>query len=193
MRKYLVILLSLMLIFTLTACTNADKDPGDVEIEDQNDNDDIDLDKNEKKEEVTLYFANETYMETGDESLKKVIPLKRVIEYTDIPLEEAVVRAIMDDDDIDYDENSEPGVKDLDTAFPDSVKLNNVTVKDKTAMVNFKGEGLAGGSLQEILMIDQVVKTLLALDTVDKVQFLIDGQEAETLMGHIEISEPFTE
>ena len=193
MKKYLVVFLSLMLIFTLTACTDSEPNSEKPDMEDpveevngdkKGDKDkDIDIDENENKQEVTLYFANEEYIITGDESLDKIIPRKKVIEYENISLEEAVVRALMISDEI----------TDSDTAIPESVKLIDVRVKDKTALVNFAQEGLSGGSLQETLTISQIVQTLLELDTVDRVQFLIDGQEAESLMGHIGTLDPFTE
>ena len=47
--------------------------------------------------------------------------------------------------------------------------------------------------MQEDFTIAQIVNTLLELDHIDKVQFLIDGKKAETLMGHISITEPFEE
>ena len=39
--------------------------------------------------------------------------------------------------------------------------------------------------------ITQIVNSLLELDNIERVQFLIDGEKAESLMGHIDISEPF--
>ena len=45
--------------------------------------------------------------------------------------------------------------------------------------------------MQESFTISQIVNSLVELDSVERVQFLIDGQKGETLMGHFEISEPF--
>lgn len=197
MKKYLVVFLSLMLIFTLTACTDSSAEPEGVdqedsdlveeankeEAEDKEDGKDQDKNTNERKKEVNLYFANEQYIETGDESLEKTLPRKKTIEYKDTSLEEAAVRALMVSDDVTEEE----------TAIPKAVKLIDVKVKDKTALVNFAQEGLSGGSLQEVLTVEQIVQTLLDLETVDKVQFLIDGQESESLMGHLDTSQAFTE
>ena len=58
--------------------------------------------------------------------------------------------------------------------------------------VDFAKEGMQGSSLEETLTIDQIVKSLLDLGTVDKVQFLLDGEVSETLMGHLSTDEAFT-
>ncbi|NLK44706.1 MAG: GerMN domain-containing protein, partial [Tissierellia bacterium] len=77
------------------------------------------------------------------------------------------------------------------TVVPSTVKLLGVEVADGTAYVNFAQEGMYGGSMQETFTINQIVASLLELDSVDRVQFLIDGKKAETLMGHYSIEEPF--
>ncbi|MCG4586451.1 GerMN domain-containing protein, partial [Anaerosalibacter bizertensis] len=127
-----------------------------------------------------LYFVNKKYIETGDESLEKLIPEKRVVKYDEMPIEEAIVRELMKGTEDDS----------ISTVIPSGVELIDVKVSDKTAFVNFKQEGLNGGSLEERFTLDQIIKSLIELESVDKVQFLIDGQKAETLMGHLDISEP---
>lgn len=134
-----------------------------------------------EKKEVVLYFVNNKYIDTGDENLEKLIPEKRIIEYGDISLEEAIVKELM----------KGPENDNLSTLIPTNVKLLGVEVSDNTAFVNFAQEGLHGGSMQEIFTIDQIVGSLLELDNVKKVQFLIDGEKAESLMGHLDTSEPF--
>ena len=133
------------------------------------------------EEEVVLYFANKEYIDTGDESLEKLIPEKRVVKYGDISLEEVIVKELM----------KGPKKDDLSTVIPSSIKLLGVEVSDGTAFVNFAQEGLFGGSMQEDFTITQIVNSLLELDNIERVQFLIDGEKAESLMGHIDISEPF--
>ncbi|NLL51790.1 MAG: GerMN domain-containing protein, partial [Peptococcaceae bacterium] len=39
---------------------------------------------------------------------------------------------------------------------------------------------------------EQIIQSLTDLETVDSVQFLLDGKKAETLMGHMSIADPFT-
>ena len=78
----------------------------------------------------------------------------------------------------------------LTTEIPSSAKLINVEISDGTVFVNFAQEGMYGGSLQESFTISQIVNSLIKLESVKRVQFLIDGKKAETLMGHIYIMEP---
>ena len=50
--------------------------------------------------------------------------------------------------------------------------------------------GFVGGSTGEELLIGSVVNTLTEFKEVNAVKFLIDGQEVETLSGHMDLSEP---
>lgn len=188
MKKHISILLLLLILLTLGACSK--KDLGDTPpvVENPTENDQIDqdevVDPNPEKEtkEVNLYFANGEYIETGDESLEKLIVEKRMVEYGDVSLEEKIVRELMKGP-----ENTEKAS----TVIPSSIKLLGVEVADGTAYVNFAQEGLYGGSMEESFTINQIVSSLLDLDSVDRVQFLIDGKKAETLMGHYSIEEAF--
>ncbi len=47
--------------------------------------------------------------------------------------------------------------------------------------------------MEEQLLISQIVETLMqSYDEVKSVSFTVDGEEAETLMGHVDITESFT-
>ena len=195
MKKMFTILLIIVLTLGLVACSTTEKPSSDNVIK-EDDSDIIDKqdenrieDENQvveptpktDEEEFVLYFANKEYIDTGDESLEKLIPEKRVVEYGDISLEEVIVKELM----------KGPKNDNLNTVIPSSVKLLGVEVSDGTAFVNFSQEGLFGGSMQEDFTITQIVNSLLELDSVERVQFLIDGEKAESLMGHFDISEPF--
>lgn len=131
--------------------------------------------------EVTLYFLNDKYVETGDESLEKLIPETREIQIGNISLEEAIVKELM----------AGPKSQGVTSVIPAGAQLLGVEVADKTAFVNFAREGLFGGSLEETYTINQIVASLTDLDSVDRVQFLIDGQKGDSLMGHYSIDEAF--
>src|SRR5699024_1003591 len=218
MRKFLVVFMSIILMFSLVACSSS-KDSSeekeeilnDVEssepkydesesaseaseeetegestleiLDEDTENNVVEPAPETKEKEITLYFVNKDYIDTGDESLEKLIGEKRVIKFDSTPLEEAVVKELIE------------GAKNpkLSTVIPSNAQLINVEVADKTAFVNFAQEGLFGGSMQEIFTLNQIIKSLLELDSVDKVQFLIDGKKAESLMGHYNISQPFKE
>jgi spore germination protein GerM len=66
---------------------------------------------------------------------------------------------------------------------------------DGIAYVDFKADPLnsyPGGVETELLTIYSIVDTLvLNLEAVRQVKFLIGGQEAATLAGHVDISRPF--
>jgi spore germination protein GerM len=66
---------------------------------------------------------------------------------------------------------------------------------DGIAYVDFRADALnsyPGGVETELLTIFSIVDTLvLNLETVRQVKFLIGGQEAATLAGHVDISRPF--
>lgn len=202
MKRLLSVLLILILALSLVACNTAedpDGDPGDDNpIEDvdpdtptdEDENEDLDEDEDEdntasdstsQSQEVNLYFVNSEYVETGDEDLEKLISEERTIEYDGTSLEETIVRNLMEG----------PEDDDLDTLIPEEAELLDVEVSDGTASVNFAKVGMNGGSMQEVFTIDQIVTSLLELDNVDRVQFLLDGEKEESLMGHIEIMHPF--
>lgn len=184
MKKYLGIVLAVLMILTLAAC--APENPAVETPKDNVENNGEVVDPSPKTEskEVTLYFANNEYIETGDESIEKLGTEQRVVEYGDTSLEESIVREL-----IKGPENTEK----FSTEIPSSAELIGVEVADGTVFVNFAGEGMYGGSLQETFTINQIVASLLALESVERVQFLIDGKKAESLMGHYSIEEPFAE
>lgn len=191
MKKYIAILLVLIMTITVVGCRknedskeNKIDEQQNVQEESQEENkEDETAEPGTKESEVTLYFGNNEYIETGDESIEKLAPEKVTIESGNMPLEEAIVRELM----------KGPKSDKLSSSIPSTAKLLGVEVTDGTAFVNFAQEGLYGSSLQEFYTISQIVNSLLELDNVDKVQFLIDGNKAETLMGHYTITDPFDE
>ena len=73
----------------------------------------------------------------------------------------------------------------------ENYKINSVTVDDGVAYVDFASEGLTGGDLDEVLLVDQIVYTLCdSFTEIDAVKFTLDGQNVQTLMGNVDISEP---
>lgn len=187
MKKLTILLLALALVIGLAACAPKEEpqppveepveEPAEEPTEDPAEKPPVE----EKTEEVLLFFGNNEYIMTGDEQYEWMLSEVREITYGEICLEEAIVRALM------------AGPTDTDklsTGFTETIQLISVDVLDGTAYVNFASEGLHGGSMQESYVIGQVVESLTQLDTVDRVQFLVDGQEAETLMGHMSIEEP---
>ncbi|NLY67263.1 MAG: GerMN domain-containing protein [Tissierellia bacterium] len=197
MKRLMIFLLVALLAFSVIGCAKKDTNPNedtnivneeenkgnDEALEDEIEDEIVDPSPNTEEVEVVLYFANKKYVETGDESYEKLVAEKRRIEYGNIPLEEAIVKELI----------KGPESDELSSSIPETVKLLGVETADGTCYVNFAQEGLYGGSLQEDFTIAQVVNSLLELEHVDRVQFLIDGEKAESLMGHFSIIEPFDE
>lgn len=133
--------------------------------------------------QVTLYYANAAYVESGDEDLPKMQK----------PLE-VKIRSLPQDvyvDTVNY-LKQEPTDEGYVTLVPESLTVNSVVLEEGTAIVDLDGKELSGGSMQETFTIAQIVNTLLSsFYEIDRVQFTVDGAPAETLMGHIMAIDPF--
>lgn len=130
----------------------------------------------ERTVKVKVYFP--------DEAGLNLVSVERQIKVSsDEQKYEAAIKMLMD----------EPKEKGLTGIFPKSAKLNGVTVKDGTAYVDFDNklvENFVGGSTGEEFLVDSVVDTLTEFKEVKQVRFLIDGQEIETLSGHMDLTAP---
>jgi spore germination protein GerM len=88
-----------------------------------------------------------------------------------------------------------PAPEGLTSAIPPKVALRNVFVTEAgDAYVDFSPELRTqhpGGSLNEIYTVYTLVQALTAnLPAVHAVQILIDGREADTLAGHVDLRRP---
>ncbi len=180
MKKILITLIILVLAIGIVAC-NKESTPPEEPVVETPPIETPEEPSEELQKEVTLYFVNEEYIQTGDESLEKMIKETRTIDIMEMGLEELVIRALLEGPTIDGARN----------VIPATAKLNGVEVKDDTAFVDFASEGMHGGSLEETYTINQIVASILDLGTVSKVQFLLDGEIGDSLMGHYGIEEPF--
>ena len=122
-----------------------------------------------EKQEAILYFVE-------NENMKKE---NRVITDTNKHIEGVIVEGLT--------ENS----KNMNTLIPSTTKIIDIEIIDKTAFVNFAREGLHGSSTEEYFTILRITDTLFEFDNIDEIQFLVDGEKTETLMGHFDISETF--
>ena len=87
----------------------------------------------------------------------------------------------------------DPAEANLTRIFPDNASLRSVTVDDDMATVDFDGsilKSFVGGSTGEEFLIGSIVDTLTNFPEVRCVKFLVDGQEIETLSGHMDLSAP---
>lgn len=87
----------------------------------------------------------------------------------------------------------DPAEANLTRIFPSNAAIRSVTVRDGVATVDFDGSILksaVGGSTGEEFLIGSIVDTLTNFPEVTSVRFLVDGQEIETLTGHMDLSTP---
>ena len=134
------------------------------------------------KEKVEQSMTVKVYY--PDDSGMRLVEVEREILVDDTTDKyTASVEALFDDPE---DEN-------LTRIFPKNAGIRSVTVADGMAIVDFDGsitKNFVGGSTGEEFLVGSVVDTLTNFPEVKRVKFLIDGQEIETLSGHMDLSSP---
>ncbi|MDD2215470.1 MAG: GerMN domain-containing protein [Eubacteriales bacterium] len=144
---------------------------------------------------VKLYYVNEEYVTTGDETFPELLMVESALQISE---NENTYLALMDA------LREAPG-EGMSTIITGDINFLDIAVSKEDPemiVVDLDSNGLSGGSLGEGLFIKQVVDTLLENGImsksdlnekeIKKVQFLVDGQVVESLMGHIDAREPFT-
>lgn len=91
---------------------------------------------------------------------------------------------------------SGPALEGAQRAIPAGTRLRQVYVlEDGTAWIDFSSDlrkGLGGGSTQELLAVYSIVDSIaLNIPEIRRVGILIDGEEAATLNGHVDLRKPF--
>lgn len=182
MKKLILFLLVAVMIFTLASCkpkapTEGKNDTGNKDPVEDN----TIVDPSPEGEIVTLklYFANREYIMTGNDNLDAIIAVEREAKIKEKPIEEVILEEL----------GNKPDDEGL-TTLVEKIKVLSVETAENTAYINLSGENLHGGSLEESLILQQIVFSLTELEGIEKVQFLVDGSKRETLMGHISTEEP---
>lgn len=135
----------------------------------------------EKGTPVTLYFPNLEYIRTGNEELPRLLPVEREIKSENGEFEERVLQELR---------QPPPDEEEMTSGIRENLTIIDVRREGELVYVNFSSENLYGGSLEERLLIEQVTRTLTGLAGVEGVQFLVDGEKRESLMGHIGTERP---
>jgi spore germination protein GerM len=128
-----------------------------------------------KPVKVTLYFA--------DSQAEKLMPEEREVVQNGATLEEAVVNELI----------KGPLKEGLTKTIPESTKLLSLNVVDGVANVDFSREIQTkhwGGSAGETMTVYSVTNSLAELGGIDKVQLLVEGEKVESLLGHLDTSQP---
>ena len=144
---------------------------------------------------LEIYYVNGEYIDKGDESKGRLIgPVKSSLSMDGRDGENeyfALLNDVLRED--PPDEISDAAL----TMVYDTIAFRGASVEDGTAYVDMSSEGpagepLSGGSLEESLLIQQITFSLIdSFDEVKRVQFMIDGEIRETMMGHVDTSVPF--
>jgi germination protein M len=78
--------------------------------------------------------------------------------------------------------------------LPASVRLRGVFVHDNTAVIDFSQElieDFSGGTTAEYMLISSLVQTVCAnFPRVEAVRILVEGEEIESIGGHLSTAEP---
>jgi len=124
--------------------------------------------------ELTLYFPNSEA--TG------LIPTNRTVEVKD----QEVIKAM-------FIELANPP-SGLEKPLPSATKLLDATVNtDGIATINLSTEfkkNFGGGSAGEQMTMYSIVNTLTTLPDVQSVQFLLEGQKHDGILGHLDTRDP---
>lgn len=125
-----------------------------------------------EQREVVLYFAA-----SDGQSLQQ--------ETRSIPKTEGVARATISE------LINGPQNETLLPTIPNSTMLESIKIDEGLCTVDFSSELVdhhPGGLLNEELTVYSIVNTLTQFSTIDEVKILVDGQEIDTIAGHVDVS-----
>lgn len=129
------------------------------------------------RQEVTLYFLNGEGV--------KLVPEQRNIEVKQSQtLEYQIVQQLV----------GGPEDEDLRAAIPKNTEVKDIKTEEGICYVNLSAsfvDNLSGNANDEKLVIYSIVNSLTELNTVNKVQFLIDGEKVSEFKGHYDFSKTF--
>lgn len=86
-----------------------------------------------------------------------------------------------------------PTNPDLSKTVPEGTKVLNISRNNDKIQIDFSKDIIEnhwGGSAGERLTVYSIVNTLAQFDEVEEVKFLIEGEEVDTLVGHMDLSRP---
>ena len=148
--------------------------------EEKSDNQKEDKEKNTKTYSVNLVFPSEDYIVNGNEENKTVS------QKTDLTADEkTIVTKVLDA------LAASPSADSAESTGLDKYDYSKSTLDGSRAVVDLSGD-LTGGSLEEDVLVSSIVNSLLSVDGIKSVSFTVNGQPAETLTGHVDITQDFT-
>lgn len=172
-----VLLLILLLLAFVWGCAPQAPAPPDSPQPAPQPEEEVEEEPSAKMEEFSLYFA--------DEQSERLVEEKRSLELDDRKPAVAVLEELIEG----------PLSPSHGRTIPDDVKIRDVQIGGGLARADFSMELRSshwGGSTGEILTVYSIVNTLAELPGVEYVQILIEGEAVETLVGHLELTEPLS-
>jgi len=175
MKKILVGLFSVLMLFGLSACDVQENEQENIPAEDQHLNAEIEVFEPEQEPEkvkVSLYYYNiEKDKEIAESipcSAAAVLPVEREIsESLNVPA--ATLRLLLKGE-----ITEEEATQGFQTEFaPGKLDYKSLKIEDGVATVEFNDDGgfTSGGSCRAGLLAAQIQKTLLQFDEIDEVVF----------------------
>lgn len=152
------------------------KNTKDSDVKDKKD----EKDTKEKSYKVTLTYPSSDYIVNGDEENKKVTE-KVTVDTSKDDIVKKVLEQLA----------KSPKAEGAESVGLDKFDFSKSKLDGTTAVVDLSGD-LNGGSLEEDVLARSIVNSLLSVDGIKAVEFTVNGEKAESLMGHVDISEPFT-
>lgn len=173
MKKTIILILMIsMLTLGIYGCTGQETpspaDPNNGVENGENVNPEEDQGESpqqEKTEDVTLYF--------GDESATYVAPETRDISLADDVSQEEYIKLVVEE------LIKGPETEKLNRTIPPEVKVNSVKIENNIAYIDFSEEMHTkhwGGATGESMTINSIVNTLTELDDIDKVGMTVEGE-----------------
>lgn len=126
-----------------------------------------------KEKTINLYFSTEDAMYLESE--------ERTIKGKNLYIE--ALNSVIDG----------PSESELSKTIPTGVEILDVSKNNDILQVNFSEELVKnhwGGSTGERITVYSIVYTLTQFEGIDRVKFLIEGKEVDTLVGHMDLSVP---
>jgi germination protein M len=124
--------------------------------------------------EVNLYFS--------DSQAMYLVSEKRKIPQTTSLAKQVVVELIKG-----------PDSSDLYSTIPEGTRVNEVYIADDIVYVDLSEEVFKnhpGGSSGELMTVYSIVNSLTEISPIKGVQILVEGNERNSLVGHVDISMP---
>jgi germination protein M len=138
----------------------------------------------EKKEEVQTVTGEmiEVNLYFSDSQAMYLVSEKRKIPPTTSLAKQVVVELIKG-----------PASSDLYSTIPEGTRVNEVYIADDIVYVDLSEEVFKnhpGGSSGELMTVYSIVNSLTEISPIKGVQILVEGNERNSLVGHVDISMP---